>query len=124
VITTGGLTGPAPSEAAALATIMEGEGVPAAAIVLEEQARSTVQNIQFSRALMQSHGWSTALLVTEPNHIKRAAVIARDGGLRVLPSPAVATAGWQTPEARRDNLLRDARALMTYQFQRLTGEQK
>jgi uncharacterized SAM-binding protein YcdF (DUF218 family) len=123
VITTGGLTGPAPSEAAALARVMEDDGVPAAAIVLEEQARDTVQNIQYSRAIMRAQGWQTAVLVTEPNHIKRAALIARDGGLRVLPSPAVATAGWQNPGARRSNLLRDARNLMDYQVRRLTGEQ-
>lgn len=122
VITSGGLTGPAPSEAAALATVMEGDGVPAAAIVLEDQAHDTVQNIQYSRALMQAHGWRTALLVTEPNHIKRAALIAHDGGLTVFLSPATATAGWQNPEARRTNLLRDARAVMMYQIRRLTGE--
>jgi uncharacterized SAM-binding protein YcdF (DUF218 family) len=123
VITTGGLTGPAPSEAAALATVLKDDGVPAAAIVLEEQARDTIQNIQFSRAVMRAQGWHTAILVTEPNHIKRATLIAHDGGLIVFPSPAVATAGWQTPAARRDNLLRDARTLMDYQIRRLTGEQ-
>jgi uncharacterized SAM-binding protein YcdF (DUF218 family) len=121
VITTGGRTGPGPSEAAALAAVLEAGGVPATAILLEEQAQDTVQNIRFSRILMQTHGWRTALLVTEPSHIKRAALIARDGGLTVYRSPAVATR--QKPDARRIKLLRNAQALMIYQIRRLRGEQ-
>jgi uncharacterized SAM-binding protein YcdF (DUF218 family) len=57
---------------------------------------------------MREHGWRTAILVTEPHHIKRALVIARDAG-----------PGWHTPDAARHNLLGDARALMLYQLRRL-----
>jgi uncharacterized SAM-binding protein YcdF (DUF218 family) len=98
---------------------MRAEGVPAAAITLEEEARDTVTNIRHSRALMQANGWRTAILVTEPHHIKRATLIARDAGLRVYPSPVTDSPGWNTPDARRQNLLRDARNLMTYQLNRL-----
>jgi uncharacterized SAM-binding protein YcdF (DUF218 family) len=119
IIPTGGLTGPPPSEAGAMAQVMEGEGVPASAIVLEEQARDTVGNIRYSRAIMRERGWRTAILVTEPHHIQRAAYIARDAGLSFTASPVTDSPGWHTPSARRDNLLRDTRALMTYQFNRL-----
>jgi uncharacterized SAM-binding protein YcdF (DUF218 family) len=119
IIPTGGLTGPPPSEAGAMGIILQGDDVPASAIILEEQARDTVQNIQYSRGIMREHGWKTAILVTEPHHIRRATLIARDGGLTVYPSPATDSAGWHTPEARRQNLLRDTRALMTYQLGRL-----
>lgn len=118
IITTGGLTGPPPSEAGALAAVLQGEGVPPEAIVLEERARDTMQNVRYSRALMQARGWRTAILVTEPHHIRRAALIARDAGLTITVSPAVDSAGWHTPEARRINLLRDAQALMAYQLSR------
>jgi len=73
------------------------------------------------RALMQAHGWRTAILVSEPNHIKRALLIAHDGGLAVVTSPAIDSPGWQNPEARRTNLLRDTRTLMDYQWRRLLG---
>ena len=95
--------------------------MPASAIFLEEQAHDTVQNVLFSRAIMQSHGWRTAILVSEPNHIKRAALIARDDGLDITISPAAESPGWNTPDARTQNLLRDARTLMTYQLNRLFG---
>ena len=121
IIPTGGLTGPAPSEAAAMGQVLEGDGVPRGAIILEEQARSTVQNVQFSRDIMQANGWRTAILVSDPHHIKRAAVIARDGGLNVTTSPATTNPGWHNLDERRKNLLRDARALMTYHWEQLRG---
>ncbi|HEY0070719.1 MAG TPA: YdcF family protein [Chloroflexia bacterium] len=119
IIPTGGFTGPPPSEAGAMSQVMQADGVPSSAIILEEQARSTVQNIQFSRALMREHGWETAILVTEPHHIKRAAVIARDAGLDISVSPVTDSLGWNTPDARHQNLLGDARNLMLYQWGRL-----
>jgi uncharacterized SAM-binding protein YcdF (DUF218 family) len=119
IIPTGGMTGPPPTEAAAMSQVMQADGVPTSAIFLEEQARSTVGNIQYSRDIIQAQGWQTAILVTEPHHIKRAAVIARDGGLNITISPSTDSAGWNTPSARQHNLWHDARHLMTYQFNRL-----
>ena len=119
IIPTGGMTGPPPTEATAMSEVMQADGVPASAIFLEEQARSTVGNIQYSRAIMQANGWETAILVTDPHHIKRAAFIARDAGLNITTSPATTSAGWHTPSARQHNLWHDARHLMTYQFNRL-----
>jgi uncharacterized SAM-binding protein YcdF (DUF218 family) len=121
IIPTGSLTGPPPSEAAAMATVLHVDGVPASAIFLEEEARDTVQNVRFSRAIMQSHGWRTAILVSEPNHIKRAALIARDNGLDFTISPVTDSPGWNTPDARPQNLLRDARSLLIYQFNKLSA---
>ena len=121
IIPTGGLTGPPPSEAAAMRQVLEGDGVPRSAIFWEEKAHSTVQNVQFSRAIMQANGWRTAILVSDPHHIKRAAVIARDAGLTITTSPATTNPGWQNLDERRKNLLRDTRTLMTYQWERLWG---
>jgi uncharacterized SAM-binding protein YcdF (DUF218 family) len=121
IIPTGGLTGPPPSEAAAMANVLQSDGVPSSAITLEEQAHDTLQNVRFSRAIMQQNAWRTAILVTEPNHIKRAALIARDGGLNITLSPVTDSPGWNTPDARTQNLLRDARTLMSFQFGRLTS---
>jgi uncharacterized SAM-binding protein YcdF (DUF218 family) len=121
IIPTGGLTGPPPSEAAAMEQVLEGDGVASSAVMLEEQARNTVQNVQFSRGIMQVNGWRTAILVSDPHHIKRAAVVARDGGLIITTSPATTNPAWHNPDERRKNLLRDTRALMTYQWEHLWG---
>jgi uncharacterized SAM-binding protein YcdF (DUF218 family) len=121
IIPTGGLTGPPPTEAQAMSSVLQAEGVPTSAITLEDQAHDTIQNIQYSRTIMRAHGWRTAILVSEPNHIKRAALIARDAGLDFTISPATDSPGWNTPSARWQNLWSDARTLMGYQVRRLTS---
>ena len=104
-----------------MSIVLQADGVPASAITLEEEAHDTVQNIQYSRAIMSAHGWHTAILVSEPNHIKRAALIARDAGLTFAISPATDSPGWHTPSARWQNLWSDARTLMGYQVRRLSN---
>jgi len=121
IILSGGQTGPGPPEAVALAGVLAADGVPAAAITLEAQARDTVENIAASRVLMRAHGWRTAILVTEPHHIRRALLIARDAGLAVVPSPATTSPSWHDLPERLHNLARDALALQIYQVRRLVG---
>jgi uncharacterized SAM-binding protein YcdF (DUF218 family) len=119
IIPTGGFTGPPPSEAAAMGQVMQADGVPASAIVLEEQARDTVGNIWYSRAIMRDRGWRTAILVTEPHHIKRAAFIAGDAGLTFTISSVTDSPGWRSAPARSQNVASDVRNLMTYQLRRI-----
>ena len=99
--------------------VMQADGVPASAIVLEENARDTVGNIWYSRAIMRERGWRTAVLVTEPHHIKRAAFIATDAGLSFTISPVTDSPGWRSPSARSQNVTSDVRHFMTYQLRRL-----
>jgi uncharacterized SAM-binding protein YcdF (DUF218 family) len=119
IIPTGGMTGPPPTEAEAMAQVMRGDGVPGSAIVLEERARNTVENVQRSREIMRVRGWRTAILVSEPNHIKRAAYVEGDAGITFTISPVTDSPGWRNAAARDRNVQSDARNLMTYQWRRL-----
>jgi uncharacterized SAM-binding protein YcdF (DUF218 family) len=121
VIATGGPTEQGPTEAEVLTRVLAEAGVPLAAIIPETQARNTIQNIRYSRAIMRERGWRAALLVTEPFHINRAALIARDAGLIVYPSPAVDSANWRGLPVRAFHLARDAVSLMIYQVKSLLG---
>jgi uncharacterized SAM-binding protein YcdF (DUF218 family) len=121
VIPTGGPTEQGPTEAEVLARVLVEAGVPVTAIVPEAQALNTIQNIRYSQAIMRERGWHTALLVTEPFHINRAALIARDAGLTVYPSPARDSANWDRPHVRASHLARDAVSLMLYQVKSLLG---
>ena len=56
------------------------QGIDPARIIVEDQARNTVQNIQFSKQLMTSPDASTAL-VTNNFHVTRATALARKQGL-------------------------------------------
>ena len=51
------------------------QGVPAAAIFAEGQARNTIQNAFYSYKIMQAHGWNSALVVSSASHLRRASLI-------------------------------------------------
>lgn len=79
-------------------TLKEGEimkavavanGVPADAILLEERAANTFQNVDYTNRILADHGWRRILLVSSPYHMRRALLtwhaVAPD--VRVTPTP-------------------------------------
>lgn len=123
VIASGGPTDEhGPTESSVLEMLLERQGVPASAIIQENRALNTIQNIGNSQAIMRAHNWNTAILVTEPFHINRASLIAHDAGLTVYPSPAVNSENWDGFEVRVFHLARDALSLMLYQVKSVVGQ--
>ncbi len=51
------------------------QGVPREAVVVETQAKDTIQNIWYSRQIMQAHGWHSAEVISSPYHLPRTALI-------------------------------------------------
>ena len=51
------------------------QGVPDTAVFAEGEARNTIQNAYYSYQIMQAHGWSSALVVSSPSHLRRASLI-------------------------------------------------
>jgi uncharacterized SAM-binding protein YcdF (DUF218 family) len=121
IIATGGFIDNGATEASVMLRVLTSEGVPESAVILEEQAHNTIQNIGYSKEIMQKNGWDTAILVTEPYHIKRATLIAQDAGLHVYPSPAVDSPLWRNPDQRNSRVLRDTLSLVLYQLKVATG---
>jgi uncharacterized SAM-binding protein YcdF (DUF218 family) len=124
IITTGGPVQGSTTESEVLAYVLESEGVPHDAIVQEQRALNTIQNIAYSQEIMHERGWSTAILVTEPFHVKRAALIAHDDGMTVYPSPAVNSINWQSWPVRVFSVLRDTLSLMLYQVKSVVGQRE
>ncbi|MFH1593082.1 MAG: ElyC/SanA/YdcF family protein [Candidatus Omnitrophota bacterium] len=50
-------------------------GVPKDAIILEDKARNTEQNVRFSKAILKRNGWGKILLVSSPYHMRRALLV-------------------------------------------------
>jgi len=89
VICTGGTPGFATrSEADGCSQLLQERGVPAEAIVLEDQARSTEENASYSKIIMAAHGWQTAVLVSDGYHMLRAHWIFAAAGIDAVTSPA------------------------------------
>jgi uncharacterized SAM-binding protein YcdF (DUF218 family) len=88
VICTGGYTRGIPrSEADGCREVLEREGVPAAAIFLEDRSRSTEENALYSREIMQAQGWESAVVVTDAFHMLRAHWIFTSAGIPNVGSP-------------------------------------
>lgn len=77
-------------EARLMQVLAESLGVPAKAIVLEENAASTYQNVAFVSRILDRRGWRKILLVSSPYHMLRALLTFHRvaPGIRVVPTPA------------------------------------
>lgn len=64
------------TEAEAMKKLLISEGVPEDRIIKEEKSSNTWQNIFNSKAIMMSKGFSSAVIVSNSFHLKRAEVIA------------------------------------------------
>jgi len=62
-------------EAQVMARTAEAQGIPASVIVEDQEAMNTVENACNSVQLMQSHGWTSAEVISSAYHLPRAAMI-------------------------------------------------
>ena len=87
------------SEAAAMAAYLIGRGLAESSVVLEDQSRTTEENLVNSQAIMERlrPGYS-CVIVTSNFHVFRAAMIARRTGVRGQVTGA-RTAGYFWPSA-------------------------
>jgi len=79
-------------EAELMRDLAVAQGVPPDAIVLEERATNTYQNVTFVDAILREKRWRSILLVSSPYHMRRATMVWR----KVAPDIAVTP----TPPAR------------------------
>ncbi|MDB4287669.1 YdcF family protein, partial [bacterium] len=59
------------------------EGIPANAIRIETDSQTTQENLVEAKKILSQEGWTDALLVSDPWHLKRAKMIAEDLKLEV-----------------------------------------
>jgi uncharacterized SAM-binding protein YcdF (DUF218 family) len=75
IIVSGGAAHNGLVEAEVMARTAKAEGIPASAIIVEGQAKDTIQNACYSARIMKSHGWRSAEVVSTGSHLPRAAMI-------------------------------------------------
>jgi len=93
--------------------------VPDSAIILEKQAGSTYENMLFSRQILSQNNKASAIIVTEPFHIGRAALVAKKLNMDYSLSPATDSVCWTRWKYISRYMLREPFALMLY---KTTGE--
>lgn len=82
------------------------QGVPAQAILIETQSRTTRQNLQQAKLLMQAKGFRTAVIVSDPLHMARALRLARELGIEALGS-STPTTRFRSFDTRKRFLLQE-----------------
>ena len=66
-------------------------GIPDLAILIEEQSTITEENLEYAKVIMQEHSLGTAIIVSDPLHMKRAMLMAEDYGINACSSPTPIT---------------------------------
>jgi uncharacterized SAM-binding protein YcdF (DUF218 family)/glycosyltransferase involved in cell wall biosynthesis len=84
-------------EAEVMRAVAVDNGVPLSAIVLEQRAASTYQNVEFVNDILRDHRWRRILLVSSPYHMRRALLTWRKLApeVTVVPTPPAETNFYQ-----------------------------
>ena len=79
------------SDASAAKKYLLSRGIPEEAVLMEDQSSITQENLENSKAIMEENGYETALIVSDPLHMKRAMLLAEDAGITAYSSPTPST---------------------------------
>lgn len=118
IITIGGKqVGDEVTEGEAGRRYLAGTGIPGAALVGVGTGVDTLISLRAADQVMDRHGWTSVIIVSDPWHVARCRTIARDLGLRVEVSPV--TSGPATDPSVEQRYIR--REVLGMLFYRLTG---
>lgn len=88
-------------------------GIPASAIYVETNSTDTEENLAQAQQLMQTLGFQTALLVSDPLHMYRAQMLAGEMGIETFSSPTP-TSRYRSTVARTVFTLREVYSLFIH----------
>lgn len=82
------------------------QGVPEERVLIEEKSTITEENLKFSKEVMEENDLETAIIVSDPLHMKRAMLMAKDYNITALSSPTT-TSMYKTLKTKIPFLLRE-----------------
>lgn len=94
LLLSGGAVRAARAEALLMRDVALAAGLPEAAVVVETQSRSTLENALFCRPILEEAGWRRILVVTDGYHLRRALYTFGRLGMPAEGS-AAPKAGWR-----------------------------
>jgi uncharacterized SAM-binding protein YcdF (DUF218 family) len=114
VVTGGKAQGDRTTEGAAARAFAISRGVPAAAILLEDRSRTTLESLRAVAALLHDRDLSSAVFVSDRTHMLRVLRIARDEGITAYGSPTATSPTDATFLSRADATIHELGALTLY----------
>lgn len=121
VVTGGKADGDRTTEAASGRAYAIARGVPAKAILMEDQSRTTQESIRAVSALLHKQGMGDAVFVSDRPHMLRVLRMARDAGIDAWGSPTTTSPIENDTVGRMDATIHELGALAGY-FLAGTGE--
>ena len=120
IVTVGGKAdGDQFSEAEAGQAYLSEQGVPDDALLAVPEGVDTLESMRAVSTAFGEHGWTSAVIVTDPWHAMRAERMAEDAGLEADSSPTRQGPAVQTRATQFRYILRETAAYLLY---RVTGE--
>jgi uncharacterized SAM-binding protein YcdF (DUF218 family) len=120
IVTVGGkATGDEFTEAEAGRDYLANAGIPADSLLAVPEGVDTLESIRAVSTAFDEHGWTSAVLVTDPWHAMRAERMAEDAGIEADSSPTRQGPAVETRATQFRYILRETAAYLLY---RATGE--
>jgi uncharacterized SAM-binding protein YcdF (DUF218 family) len=117
VVTVGGaLSGDNFTEAGVGASYLRDRGVPDSDLVVVAKGHDTLASLAAAASVMDSQGWRSAVLVTDPWHGLRSRTMARDLGIDAVISPVRDGPSVHGTVTQLRYVAREAAALRFYQL--------
>jgi len=114
IVTGGKRDGDRTTEAATARAYALAHGVPEAAILQEDQARTTFESVRNVATLMEGAGLHSAVFVSDRPHMLRVLRMAADAGITGWGSPTTSSPLEHDPMARVDATVHELGALAVY----------
>ncbi len=121
LILTGGLGDYPPEEAEVMRRLAVEAGIPSGTLLLEKESHSTWESLVGASEIMQGRAWATAIIVSDPYHMRRALLMAGDLGLTAHGSPVYDSPNHRIATRRIFYTSREVVALWWYLVQRWLG---
>ncbi len=97
---------------------MVSQGILEEDILLEEKSTITEENLENAKIIMEQEGYDIALIVSDPLHMKRAMLMAKDYGIIAYSSPTQ-TSAYVTKKSQLPFLAREVFFYTGYQIVRI-----
>ncbi|OXB10001.1 YdcF family protein [Flavobacterium reichenbachii] len=75
------------SDSKAAAIYAQKNGVPIEHIFIEEKSTITYTNLKYAKEIMDKKGFTSALIISDPIHMKRSILLSEGNGISCYPSP-------------------------------------
>ena len=118
IVTGGSPDGSEMSEASVAKKYLLEQGIPDEAVLTEDTSTITQENLENSKIIMDEYGYDTAIIVSDPLHMKRAMLLAEDAGIKSYSSPTPTTR-YVSLRTKIPFLLRETFYYIGYQWYRL-----